>query len=265
MRRHHGLIGNIADKVTKHKELKHQSRLYDDLARGDLMAADYHAAKANQWGGMNDQVNAPRGGVVGLGMAPVQSTLTTTTFIQPTYSTIQAPVMAPVPIHTQAGFLNESHNVTSQSNGNFYHSESKTVRSPTGVHKEHHEVVDQRHTPVPAMMAGGSGFQNQVSQQQLIHQNVQPQARLAASPQIVTRSDSHHKETVQTTTNLFTGTSSNSHHETKHSETTQQTANPFLAGVNVKKDSYFSKSSDVNDGFHGEHHSEHQEQHHTRY
>jgi hypothetical protein len=83
MRRRHGLLGNITDKLSRHQELKHSQRLSDNLARGNIIGADYHAAKARKWSNINSQLNVRGSSVVYSGVAPILQTYPTTNTTQP--------------------------------------------------------------------------------------------------------------------------------------------------------------------------------------
>lgn len=216
MRRHHGILGNIADAVSRHKELKHSQRLNDDLSRGDFVSANYHASKASRWGDINYQLNAPRGPVVYPGVVPVHHAFVTQTVLEPmpmpmplvektfTTSTIversprfvsnnrasgfnaysrsacmdtlspAMPMNYPMSAQSRQGYHRESHNVTSQSNGGYYHSESNEVSSPTGYHAEKHKVVDKKaafaglQVPVQSQVFNGQAYHKEVVSNKIV-------------------------------------------------------------------------------------------------
>lgn len=276
MRRHHGFLGSIADKITRHKELKHTQRLSDDLARGDMYSAEYHASKADQWGDAYAQLNAPRVGVVYSGVGPVQHTFATSTVVVPNVlqvanpmpmgvnsfhresSTTSSPMVARIhsPVHTQ-NLHSESHKVHDQSNGGSYHSESVEVRSPTGYHTESHEVVDQRslpstmHTNSPGfeshmrqeqMNTANIGAHSQVQQHQTTHQSIQ-------SPSMPGRDSRYTKDVHQTVTRQTDNSPvspympANNHTAQKvvrHTETQNSTThiNPFSPGADLDSSSF---------------------------
>lgn len=302
MRRHHGLLGNIADKVTRHKELKHASRLQDDIARGDLLAAEYHASKVDTYSDLNAQLNGPRGG----GFSSIVPVHTTSTVIEQvptatnTYHQETTTVTSPMARTSyDAGYRHESRNVTSNANGNYYHSESKKVRSPTGVHTESHKIVDQRN-PSPVMYAGSSGFESQVRHQEEIRQNVQSpimQSRelrnanyvqhtetrnvlespvspyMPSNNQTTVHTESRHQDSQKNFINPFMSPMERERRQTNIIETQQATthSNTFSPGEKmhsetIKEDSYFSRNSGINNirGLNNDTHKViHREEHHT--